>query len=222
VPELAPVSAPRGGGLAAFRLAGSGLGDAIVGFKQGGGAFSQIAATVVDAPPSEFFILLPDGWQRKRRVPISWDPSLNGVSGVRYSVAVDDEPVKQRLRRRSVRLGPADLPDGIHKVQIFAADGAGQETGSQTGDVLVDRRRPRVRVRRRGRTVHVRVSDGRRGRGSGLRRSATRIYFGDGSRRAKRARVRHRYRRRGTYRLVVRARDRAGNRISVKRRVRVR
>ncbi|MBA3304833.1 MAG: hypothetical protein H0U25_02765, partial [Thermoleophilaceae bacterium] len=114
-------------------------------------------------------------------------------------------------------------PDGIHEVQIFAVDGAGQETGSQTGDVLVDRARPRVTIRRRGRSVTVRVSDGRKGRSSGLRSRATRVSFGDGRRsRSKRPRARHRYTRRGTFRLVVRARDRAGNRTTLRRKVRVR
>ncbi len=223
VPELAPVSAARGGAINRLLLGGSSLGDAIVAFHQGGASFGQIAAVVVDAPPSEFFILLPDGWQRKRQVSISWDPSLNSVSGVTYSVSVDDEPVEDGLRQRKTRLGPSELPDGIHEVQIFAIDAAGQETGSQTGDVLVDRRRPRVRLKRQGRALTVRISDGRKGRGSGLRRSAIRVSFGDGSRAAKRKPVaRHRYARRGTYRLVVQARDKAGNRVTLRRKLRIR
>lgn len=222
VPELAPVSAARGGAVNRLLLGGSGLGDAIIGFHQGGSSFGQIAAVVVDAPPSEFFILLPDGWQRRRTVPISWDPSLNSVSDVTYSVSVDDEPVKDGLTDRKVRLGPRDLPDGIHEVQIFAIDAAGQETGSQTGDVLVDRARPRVRVRRRGRAVTVRITDGRRSRSSKLRKAALRVTFGDGSRAARKPVVRHRYSRAGTYRLVVRARDRAGNRTILRRKLRVR
>ena len=226
VPELAPVSAARGGSVNRLLLGGSGLGDAIVAFHQGGASFGQIAAVVVDAPPSEFFILLPDGWQRKRRVPISWDPSLNSVSDVTYSVSVDDEPVKDGLTSRKLLLGPAELPDGIHEVQIFAVDAAGQETGSQTGDVLVDRRPPRVTLKRRGRALTVQITDGRKGSSSGLRRSATRVSFGDGKRRARRAAepfvTRHRYARRGRYRVVVRARDRAGNRTTIRRKLRVR
>jgi len=221
VSELNTVSAPRGGAVQTLRLGGSGLGDAMLGVKQGSGNFSQIAAVVVDAPPSEFFILVPDGWQRRRSVPVSWDPSESGVTGVTYSVSVDDEPVRERLRSRKVRLGPQALEDGRHDVQIFAVDGAGQETGSQVGEVLVDRRRPRVSIRRRGRLVTVRVSDGPRGQASLLRRSATRISFGDGRRGSRKARARRRYARAGTYRVVVRARDRAGNKVTVKRRVRI-
>lgn len=221
VPELAPVSAARGGTVNRLLLGGSGLGDAIVAFHQGGSSFGQIAAVVVDAPPSEFFILLPDGWQRKRRVPISWDPSLNSVSKVTYSVSVDDEPVVDGLTKRKALLSRSQLPDGIHEVQIFAVDAAGQETGSQTGDVLVDRTRPKITLTRRGRALTVRVRDGRKGRSSGLRRSATRISFDDGKP-ARRPTARHRYGRRGTYKLVVRARDRAGNRSSLRRKLRVR
>jgi len=222
VPEITTLSAPRGGAVQTLRMGGSGRGDAIVGFKQGGGSFGQIAATVVDAPPSEFFILVPDGWRRAKKIPISWDPSESGVTGVTYSVSVDDEPVRERLRSRKVRLGPQALENGRHDVQIFAVDRAGQETGSQVGEVLVDRRRPRVSIRRRGRVMSVRVTDGRRGQASLLRRSATRVSFGDRRKGSRKPRVRRRYRRGGVYRVVVRARDRAGNKVTVKRKVRVR
>jgi len=121
-----------------------------------------------------------------------------------------------------VRLKPDDLGDGRHKIQIFAVDAAGQETGSQIGRVRVDRTRPLVRIRRRGRTVRVSVSDGPRSRASLLRRSATKISFGDGTRRNRVSRAGRRYRRGGVYRLRVQARDRAGNKVSLSRRVRVR
>jgi len=221
VPETASASAPRGGLVNGMRLAGSGRGDAIVAFHQGGASFGQLAAVVVDAPPSDFFILLPDGWQRKRRVPISWDPSFNAVSPVSYTVSVDDEPVKEGVRGRRASLRPSQLVNGVHTVQIFAVDGAGQETGSQTGRIKVDRTPPRARIRVRGRSVSVRMTDGAKRRTSGLRRASTRISFGDGRRRARVSRVRHAYRRGGRYRIVIRARDRGGNRALIRRWVRI-
>lgn len=222
VPETASVSAPQGGLVNGLRLGGSGRGDAIVAFHQGGPGFGQLAAVVVDAPPSDFFILLPDGWQRKRRIPISWDPSLNAVSPVTYTVSVDDEPVKEGVHGRSARLQRSQVGNGVHTIQIFAVDGAGQETGSQTGRLKVDRLAPRARIRVRGRSVRVRITDGARRRTSGVRRSSTRISFGDGQSGASVLRVGHVYARPGRYRIVVRARDRARNRALIRRWVRVR
>ena len=62
------LSAPRGGAVGRTVMGGSGLGDAIVAWKQGDGGNAQIAAAVVDAPPDPFLVLLPSGWQRKKRI----------------------------------------------------------------------------------------------------------------------------------------------------------
>jgi hypothetical protein len=78
-----------------------------------------------------------------------------------------------------------------------------------------------VRIRRRGMSVTVRIVDGKKGRTAGVQPSSVRIKFGDGKRGPRRARARHRYKRRGSYLVVVKARDRAGNRISARRRVKV-
>ena len=63
----------------------------------------------------------------------------------------------------------------------------------------------------------MRVTDGV----SKLNKRHTRIYLGDGRKRARVSTVRHRYGRRGVFRVVVRARDRAGNRVTFRRRVRI-
>jgi len=222
VVEPTELSAPRGGVVGRIAMGGSGLGDAIVAWRQGAGAGTQIATAVIDAPPDPFIVLLPDGWRRGRRIPIAWDHATSAIGGVTYSVSVDDEPVVEGLRTLRARLGRDDVEDGRHRVQVFAVDGAGQETGSLTGRLSVDRTRPRVRIVRRGRAVAVQVSDGRRRSGSGLRRGAIRIGFGDGASAARKPRARHLYRVSGTYRVTVRARDRAGNRTVARRTVRVR
>jgi PKD domain len=222
VPESLVASAPLGGPVNALELGGSGLGDAIVGFHQGGTNFGQVAAVVVDAPPSEFFIQVPEGWIRRRAARVGWDPSPSGVTPARYTVTVDDEPVKEGLRELRTRLAPRELPNGRHTIQVIAIDEAGQETTSQSGEVRVDRRKPRARVTRRGRTVRVRVTDGRRRSGSGLRKGTVRVSFGDKSRPARRAKAAHAYSSPGVYRVRVTARDRAGNTLRFNRRVRVR
>jgi hypothetical protein len=246
VVEPTELSAPQGGAVGRIVLGGSGLGDAIVAWQQGSTANTQVAATVVDAPPDPFLVLLPEGWQRGRKIRIAWDHSLNAVSSVRYSVSVDDEPVVEDRRRLRTALTPDDIGNGRHKIQIFAIDAAGQETGSRLGRLRVDRRAPRVTLRRRGRRLTVIVRDGPRRSTSGVRRGSVRVSFGERHRggeassatrrRAKRSRRRrgragkkravtvcvvHTYAHRGRYRLKVRARDRAGNATLLKRKVRI-
>jgi hypothetical protein len=243
VVEPTTLSAPGGGGVGRMVIGGSGLGDAILAWEQGSGANAQIAADVVDAPPNPFLILLPEGWKRKRKIRIAWDRSLNAIGGVKYSVSVDDEPVLESGRRRSARLTPDDIGDGRHRIQVFAIDDAGQETGSRRGVLKVDRTPPAVTLRRRGPRLTVVVGDGPRRESSGLRRGSVRVSFGDaggtassssssssssrphrsGRRRggAKPVTVRkaHAYAHGGRYRLVVKARDRAGNATLFKRTV---
>jgi hypothetical protein len=222
VPERVLAAAPGGGAVGGLELAGSGLGDALVGFQQGAGNAARVAAVVVDAPPEGFFIQVPDGWARRRALRVGWDPSPSAISPVTYSVAVDDEPVKQRLRGHATSLGPRALPDGRHTITVIAVDRSGQETVSQSGQVRVDRRRPTVRLRLGGRSLAVHVSDGPRTRSSRLRRGVTRVDFGEGAVVAGRTSTRHAYAHAGSYRVTVRARDRAGNRTLLRRWVRVR
>jgi hypothetical protein len=240
--EPTALSAPAGGEAERMVMGGSGLGDAIVAWLQGSGASAQIAASVIDAPPDPFLVLLPEGWQRKPKVRIAWDRSPNAIGDVRYSVSVDDEPVIEGRRALHARLARDDIGDGRHRIQVFAIDDAGQETGSRVGPLRVDRRGPQVKLRRRGRRLTVVVSDGSRRNSSGLRRGSVRASFGEGRasagasqqgrgrkrrgkarRRAKPivVRVRHVYSRRGRFQVTVRARDKAGNVSKVKREVRI-
>jgi hypothetical protein len=233
VVEPTELSAPGGGGVGRVVLGGSGLGDAIVAWQQGSGANAQIAASVIDAPPDPFLVLLPEGWKRKKKIRIAWDHSPNAISRVRYSVSVDDEPVVENRKRLNAYLTADDIDDGRHKIQVFAVDGAGQETGSRVGPLRVDRHGPRVKLRRRGRRLTVIVSDGPRHSTSGLRRGSVKVSFGEtgramassltpprgrltrdrkrGRQKPVVVRVNHVYDRRGLYRVRVRARDKAGN-----------
>lgn len=244
VVEPTDLSAPRGGAVGLLVLGGSGRGDAIVAWKQGSGGNSQVAAAVVDAPPDPFLVLLPNGWQRKKRIRIAWDESPNAVSAVRYSVSVDDEPVREGLRRLHALLKRDDLGDGRHRIQIFATDAVGQETGSRVGHLLVDRRSPRVELHRRGRRLAVVVTDGRKSQASTLRTGSVRVSFGEGGAaasatasgsvwtprpdpghrkkaKAPTVRKRHVYSGPGRYTVRVRARDKAGNRTAFSQIVRI-
>jgi hypothetical protein len=236
VDESTSLTAPQGGAVSGLVMGGSGLGDAIVAWRQGGDANSQLAAAVIDAPPDPFLVLLPNGWQRKKRVRIAWDHSPNAIGGVRYSVSVDDEPVREGLRTLGAVLKADDLDNGRHKIQVFATDDLGQETGSRTGQLLVDRRAPKVKLRRKGRRLTVVVTDGSKKVASTLRKGSVKVDFGErggagasasASARRKKGRaptvrVRHTYRGSGRFRIRVRARDRAGNRLGWSKVARVR
>jgi hypothetical protein len=240
VVEPTTLSAAGGGAIGGMVLGGSGLGDAIVAWKQGGGVNAQIAVAVVNAPPDPFLVLLPSGWQRKKRIPIAWDRAPNAIGGVRYSVSVDDEPVVENRPGLHARLSRDDIGDGRHRIQVFAVDEAGQETGSRRANLRVDRSGPRVTLRRRGMRLTVIVSDGLRRTTSGLRRGSVRVSFGEhggagastskwrreekagrGGKAPIVARVRHTYSRRGRFQLTVRARDKAGNVTVTKQKVRI-
>jgi hypothetical protein len=233
VVEPTELSAPQGGGVGRLVLGGSGLGDAIVAWEQGSGANTQVAASVVDAPPDPFLILLPESWQRKKKIRIAWDHSPNAISRVRYSVSVDDEPVIEDRKQLNAYLAGDDIDDGRHKIQVFAVDGAGQETGSRVGPLRVDRHGPQVNLRRHGWRLTVVVTDGPRRSTSGVRRGSVRVSFGEGGgakasathRRGKSKSVTvrevHTYTQGGQYRLSVKARDKAGNVTLLRRTVRV-
>ncbi|HEX7058935.1 MAG TPA: hypothetical protein VF176_03715 [Solirubrobacterales bacterium] len=236
------LSAAHGGAVGRLAMGGSGLGDAIVAWQQGNGANSQVVASVVDAPPDPFLVLLPTGWQRKPGIRIAWDHALNAIGRVRYSVSVDDEPVLENRKGLQARLRPDDIGNGRHRIQIFATDDSGQETGSRVGRLLVDRRAPGVRLRRHGRGLTAIVSDGSRRAGSGLRRNSVKVNFGErgggkasasarmpgkrerkkGKKRAVVVRVKHVFSHAGWFLVRVSARDRAGNPTKFKRRVRIR
>jgi hypothetical protein len=93
-----------------------------------------------------------------------------------------------------------------------------------------------VKLRRKGRRVTIVVSDGRKGTASTLRKGSVKVSFGErggagasasAAGRRKKAkpsvvRVRHLYRGSGRFRIRVGARDRAGNRASWTKVVRVR
>ena len=245
VSELAGLSAPGGGAVAGLKLGGSGLGDGIVAWTQGGGGNVQVAAAVIDAPPDPFFVQTPEAWRRQDRTAIHWAAAVNAIGRVTYSVSVDDEPVGKPTKKLFARLAAARIGDGRHRIQVFAIDDAGQETGSRNAVLKVDRRPPQVSLKRRGRHLVVEVTDGARRETSGLKGSAVRIGFGDGSgdgggkgggattisaagkgrggarKKAVVRTVRHAYARGGSYTVTVSARDQAGNAVHFERKLRV-
>lgn len=227
VPDRRVVAADRGGPIGAFSFAGSGLGDALVAWRQGPDGAGQVTAAVIDAPPSEFAVQTPADWvDDTGRYALRWDPAANAVSAVRYSVLIDDEEVADGLAvtRRDLVLGK--IEDGAHAVSVVARDGAGQETTSAAATLKLDRRAPRIAVeRRKGRRVRLVVRDGAKGETSGADHAATAVRWGDGRSAAGREgafAITHTYSRAGRYRVTATVKDLAGNAARVQRWVKVR
>jgi hypothetical protein len=237
VVESAALSAAGGGAIGNLALGGSGLGDALLAWRQGSGAKAQIAVAVVDAPPDAFLVEVPDGWQRKGTMRVKWNAAENAIGGLRYSVSVDDEAIGKRTARLHALLKSVRVGEGRHKLQVFAIDDNGQETGSRRGTLLVDRKPPRISLRKRGDRLAVLIAD----RTSGVKGRALKVSFGDrGAARSSSAAalvsrqhgkkqkknrpvlVHHTYSSGGSYRVTVRTSDRAGNKASFSREVRVR
>ena len=118
VDEPAALTAPGGGPIGNLALGGSGLGDAIVAWRQGNGPKAQIVAAVVDAPPNTFLVEVPDGWQRKAAMRVKWTAAESAVGSLRYSVSVDDEAIGKKTTKLHALLKTKRIGDGRHKLQI--------------------------------------------------------------------------------------------------------
>jgi hypothetical protein len=211
VPVSQAVAAPAGGTVSGFALAGTGLGDALLGWLQGG----QVAGLVVDAPPDPFAANAPASYVRTPP-EIRWDMPAHAIGGVTFAVTIDDDTIAENLGATKLRLRARDLDDGVHVLQVVATDGGGQETTSRPADLKVDLTKPRVRVKRfRNRLVEVTVSDST----SGVDATSVKVSWGDGKRSSGRRTAAHRYRSGGPFRITVSARDKTGNRVSVKKKV---
>lgn len=211
------LTAPAGGAVDAMHLAGSGLGDAVIGFTQGTGAARQLLVGTIDAAPQTFSVQTPLTWVRSSTVQLRWDPAASAIGAVRYSVVVDDDAVAEELTRPRATLRTRGLRDGKLAVSVIATDSAGQETSSTDTVLRVDRRAPRLRASVAGRVLRLSLVDGT---GSGVDAAATTLRVG-----GKALRGRSAWRLSlapGVHQVVAVTRDKAGNRATVRRSVVVR
>ncbi len=204
------VGAPGGGVVQTLRLGGSELGSALVGWIQGRDAGAQIAAASIVVPPGRFTAHTPPGWVRGRRVTLSWDPAPSTSGPIAYDLQVDGEEIATGLRRLRRVVGRGAVGDGSHEVTVVATDALGQTATSVVSRLKVDRTGPRATASRgRGGRVVLRVHDDP---GSGVAARSVRIAWGDGTTTRGKRRATHAYGASGPRRIVVTARDRAGNR----------
>ncbi|HEY8304263.1 MAG TPA: PKD domain-containing protein [Solirubrobacteraceae bacterium] len=220
-PNRSLVAGPHGGAVHQLAVGGSHRGDAVFGFLQGDGANAQIAAVVVRAPPGEFVTNASSTWIKTPRIPLQWEVPLAGAGHITYSILVEDQEVAEGISSDEYTLDSEQVSEGVHSLQVEATDSLGQVVDSVPATLRVDRRAPRVRVTARGSLVTVRVVDGARKEVSGVRASSVHVRFGDGGSAHGRSMLEHTYSRGGLYTIVVSASDNAGNKRTVRKRVRV-
>lgn len=208
--QLGLLSGSQSGPIAQLRIDGSGRGDALIAFRQGEPGNFQIVAERVGAAPAGFRVKGPKGWVRPAAARLSWAPAESAVGGVRYTVLIGDRAAKRGLAKRKYRLPAGLLGNGTLSARVMATDSLGQQVLSKRLKLRVDGEAPTVRVTGPNRSgwFAVRVGDA----DSGLDAKATRVSFGDGVREAKGSRFKHLFTAVGRHRIVVSARDRAGNR----------
>jgi hypothetical protein len=217
--QTALVRGGAGGPISGLAVGRSGLGDGLVAFQQGPLGNAAIVASIASAPPEQFILDVPRGWVKPSSALISWQPAPSADGPVSYQVAVDGRLVGRAQRNLELRLSPRGLGSGRHRVQVLATDIDGQAALSAAGTLRIDAQAPFAKIARsrRGRAVRIRIADA----GSGLLKSSVHVSFGDGHRGAGRARFKHVYSKGGVYHITLRARDRLGNSISIRRRVSV-
>jgi hypothetical protein len=216
--QSALLSAPISGPLGSLVLGGSGGGDALIAFAQGPADQQQVMAAVAKAAPGQFLAAAPSGWVRASAATIAWEAAPEAFGGTRYTVLVDGRAWARSLTGLTTRLDPRGLGDGLHRVQVLATDALGQQTLTPQAELKVDANPPAVTVRRLpGRRVSVRVFD----RASGALAKDTWVSFGDGARLTHKLAARHTYAQAGIYTIAVHSRDKVGNTLDARLRVRI-
>jgi hypothetical protein len=212
------VSGGNGGSIGELDVARSGLGDGLVAFRQGPVGDASIVVDQVTAPPVRFLATAPEGWVRPANAVISWVPAESADGPLRYSVVLDGQRVPTPAGASSMHLNPRGLGSGSHSVQVLATDRYGQSTLTPPTQIDIDASPPNVRITpRRGDVVAVRVSDAY----SGVAVGTVQVSFGDGAGARGRKSLSHHYARPGIYQVVVQARDKLGNGVTLRRLVKV-
>lgn len=207
--QTAYLSAPLSGPVTDLVVGESGLGDALVAFRQGSAEDAQVMAAFAQVPPGRFRAAVPSGWVSAGDASVSWEAAPDAIGGVTYSVLIDGHAVSHGLRALSYKLDSRELGDGTRDVQVLASDELGQQTLSNVTSLHVESNAPRVSVRRLGGDrVRVLVD----GDPAGVKQADTLIAFGDGVAASGHDTVVHTYRRAGRYTIVVHAVDVVGNR----------
>jgi hypothetical protein len=198
------------------------VGDTAIAFVQGG----AIVVASFDRAPGGFRATTTTRWRRYARPPLKWGASADLWGPLTYQVQIDGK-VYGQTQSTGITV-PIVVPDGLHRWRVVAIDRHGQTATTPTRNLRVDATPPRVTFKIGGQRkvgklvkVAVRVTDAARNgaKASGLK--SVRIGFGDGTT-AIGTRGVHRYRHSGKVTVRISASDKAGNVVTVRRRITIR
>lgn len=214
------VSGGAGGPIGELAVGRSGLGDGLVAFRQGPFGNAAIVAAQVTAPPVHFVVTVPKSWLKPVQAAFSWLPAPSANGPLRYTVIVDGRRVATPAGKLSMHLDTRGLSNGAHTIQVLATDIYGQSTLSPVSPIRIDGGPPSVTVARAkgGHAVTVRVRDPN----SGVVLKAVSVSFGDGAHAGGRKSLTHSYARAGVYDVIVKVRDKLGNKATIDKLVSVR
>jgi hypothetical protein len=206
--QTALISGGAGGPISELAVGRSGLGDGLIAFQQGAVGNAAIVASQATAPPAELILNVPRGWLRPSQALVSWTPAVSADGPITYTLVLDGRRILS-TQGLGATIEPQRLGDGVHQLQLLAADIDGQSTLSVPSTLSVERNPPSVKITRThgGHAIVVRVLDPY----SGVDAHAVSVSFGDGHHAGGHARFSHRYARSGIYQIVVHVRSTLGN-----------
>jgi hypothetical protein len=213
--QTALISGGAGGEVGELSVGRSGLGDALVAFRQGPFGNASIVAAHISAPPVAPILSVPRGWVKPAKALVSWEPSESSDGPSVYHVVLDGRLLAVPQGELALHLNPRGLGSGRHRVQVLVTGVDGSVTLSAPATLLVDGMPPPVGIglADAGRAVKVRVREPY----SEVEESSVRVSFGDGDHARGRLSYLHHYRHPGVYRVTVSARDEVGNAATVSR-----
>jgi hypothetical protein len=206
-------------------------GDAAVAWVQGTGDSLSLEDAQLYQQPGPPNPTVKLAYVRTPTPRLQWSPAAARWGPLRYQVTLDNAVIGQTTAT-SLQV-PEALINGPHVWQVTAINPAGQTATGRKSTVFVDTVPPRVSFRLSGRhrvhrslTLHLHAVDAPADQpGASASGVATvRILWGDGSELVVQGNLKavaHVYLHRGVYLIKVRVTDRAGNRTTVSRTVRI-
>lgn len=201
-------------------------GGFIGAWVQSGADGRRIVAGYIDREPGTFRGHTTQSCCKTPLPRLSWAESFNLWGPLRYQVSIDGTLVGETTERELQLDKPLDGP--THRWQVQAVDVRGQTRRSRTRLLRIDDQGPLISTRykreKRVVTLSVRARDPNRSghRASGVQRVV--VSWGDSTKAGRgrsRVRTKHRYRRTGTFKLRIKATDKAGNERTQTRTVRI-
>ncbi len=222
-PALGPTNAAAG-----IAAAGDIAGDVAAAWVQGSAGSSAIVTALLYNGPGSFGAVSASRYSTTARPVFAWSAAREQWGPLQYSLALDGVAV---VRTTAAKLRvPSALTQGPHVWQVTATNQAGQASQARAVRVFVDSYAPAAQFTLTGPQraksflrLNVRDSDQPPGLpasdGSGV--AQMKVSWGDGKAATIRHRTIHAYARPGRYRLTVAVTDRAGNRTTLIRVLRI-